>query len=205
MNDAPQIDDRRRFKELWKELVFARFCAAVVAALPWAYLAPFPFFRDSWLRHVVAVVYSLAALALPSWASKRGKVVVPLVAGAAFGAALIPYYVVPLLDTRPGVDDGYALVFTICAAMGLAEGLLERSVATTWCGLVGGALSGWLAGALLESFAPVLVSWPWDYTVMMGATLGALHLGIGLSLALGRYIRDLPKRKAQVDPAGGEG
>ena len=35
------------------------------------------------------------------------------------------------------------------------------------------------------------------------ASFVSIHLGIGLSLALGRWIRDLPKRK--VDPGAGEG
>jgi len=216
MNDAPHINDRRRFKELWRELVARSLCAFIVAWLPglifWAVVhvrlwagATTGGSNDLW-RALSAMLFALS-LAAPSAVAKRGKGVFPLVlvaalvgyAAAWFGAELTGVtdthggvFVPPIVLThRPTLVETAA---TFCAAVGLVEGIYEGSVATALAGLFGGALTGasvvrgwaapyWLTG-LLD-----------DGNVRFVTIVVLLHLGIGLSLALGRWIRDLPKRK----------
>jgi len=100
MTDAPQIDDRRRFKELWKELLFARFlvglaAGGVILLLHEAALGLVVRYYGSRiypgsLRDVAAavkVVVPCAIIAIfspfaaaPSAVAKRGKRVLPLIA-----------------------------------------------------------------------------------------------------------------------------
>ena len=79
--------------------------------------------------------------------------------------------------------------------MGLGEGLHERSWATSLSGINGGALAGVLALLVLRSIY-LFENDLGGLAVELDVSLPILHLGIGLSLALGRYIRDLPKRRA---------
>jgi len=201
MNDAPQIDDRRRFKALWKELVFARILAAGVAGLV---LGCLPGNLGPWWLVAAAVL-----MAAPSAIAKRGHIVLPAVA-AAIGAATIAYVMVPEPVDETGMSDGYinieqeyATVLLIwAAAIGVVEGNLERSLATILSGTLGGMATGLV-------FLPATILWtrrftggsgPWPQWAASFAFYFALasvftHLSIGLSLALGRWIRDLPKRE----------
>jgi len=65
-------------------------------------------------------------------------------------------------------------------------------MATTYVGLLGGGVLGIVCGGLYRAVTPI------------GAFV-MLEVGIGLSLALGRWIRDLPKRKAQQFEGDGVG
>ena len=91
-----------------------------------------------------------------------------------------------------------AYLGTVGAALGAGEGWAERCGATLYTGMLGGAVFGyssfWLGVVLVESDW-ISSSRQWGYTIII------MHLGIAFSLALGRYIRDLPKRKReQTEP-----
>ncbi len=213
MTDAPQIDDCRRFKELWKELCLARVICGAAAALisaviywqlRWlpARLGAF----GSWLPFILSCVF----LALPSAAAKRGKLVIPLVSAAALGAHIVAYYGHMLAGITDASTTPQGVVVEIVAlslvtnlamigaGIGVVEGQLERSLATTFAGLTGGILCGGLAG-WLRSWIMRMPSFElqgferevWSAVVLVLC----LHVGIGLSLAVGRWIRDLPKGK----------
>jgi len=100
---------------------------------------------------------------------------------------------------------GPAIFATAGAAVGTIEGMFERSIATTQSGLLGGAASGALAGliwsALITRFPPAYgggrsLTETAVWLVSFAAAFVVTHLGIGSSLALGRYIRDWPKRSS---------
>jgi len=200
MNDASQIDDRRRFKVLWKEMVFARIIPAALAAGPTVpALRLFGVYAGGPENHILASSILAGLIALPCVAAKRGKLVLPTTwAAVAAGMGLL------ILLEELSVSDVWTPMpayATAAVALGVVEGILERSAATVYCGLMCGLLTGTLAG---------YVWWPpfsggWGDTAAFCFSAVMLHLGIGLSLALGRWIRDLPKRKAGVDPAAGEG
>ena len=215
----PKIDDRRRYPRLWKEVLVARLLpgpfqgVGLVVALFIAGAATFELshgssevagFSAAFL--ITGTLLCAPILALPTLVAKRGVGPYFAAAGAVAAAGIIgtlgvwvtgapeaesssPYF--------PPVQTWLFMMFAVSAgAVGLVEGLYERSIATTYCGLIGGALSGYLAAAsclrgLGHGVAWILAIWPW------GATLG--NVGIGLSLALGRYIRDLPKRREKSD------
>jgi len=195
---GPPIEDRRRFRELWKELVYARLLGGALAgSVNAAYIVCLlQFLPDySLLRYLSSVGLCLFS-AMPSAVAKRGKVVLPLVAAAAlfgltaaqFGATGDPSHL------RACV----AVLASVAAAIGLAEGLLERSLATLLCGMIGGSLSGY--GVALCAFHYIGISGEWSElpaNMLAHSVYNAtLHLGISLSLALGRWTRDWPKRSA---------
>jgi len=220
MTDAPQIDDRRRFKELWKELLFARFlvglaAGGVILLLHEAALGLVVRYYGSRiypgsLRDVAAavkVVVPCAIIAIfspfaaaPSAVAKRGKRVLPLIAlSVAVGQTIGTLASGWGSEAVPG-----ALFGVVGAALGLAEGTLERSVAAIYSGLLGGALIGAILGmghrAYLNSLAGTALG---PRLLAACLLLAALHVGIGLSLALGRWIRDLPKRKSEQGQGDG--
>jgi len=193
MTDAPQIDDCRRFKELWKELVLARTAVPLVVVIPSMWLVAVGVWVDS-NALIIGPLIELAVFMLifPAVVAKRGKNVHTAVAAGGGGAALIALIGCALFET--GQDGIPVLLYCMGAGMGLAEGWLEKSVATMYLGLVGGALSGAAAAKIL---APVFDRWNAVAAIGLSALAAVcLHLGIGLSLALGRWIRDLPKRRA---------
>ena len=185
------IDDRRRFKELWKELLLARTAAAFAAgALAKATVIGLIALKPgvNILSCLVIVVDALAA-ALPTAVAKRGYRVFPIAAiavglGYTFHYA-IPDSVVADISFRQTVTVIVIVPFT---ALGVVEGLLERSIATTLAGMLGGAIAGATHMAIL---------WPGPKNPFVGMAVMSmhLHLSIGLSLALGRWIRDLPRRR----------
>ncbi len=223
MTDAPQIDDGRRFKELRYELLTARL--AIPCVVGYVIVNEYTIHLIGAGGFVGGGALAAAALAAPSAVAKRGWYVFPIVAGAAFAAFLCAYFGAKLLGVSyDGSSQEAALLFflkLICvpmvAAVGLAEGQLERSLATTFSGMLGGALSGGAVAAMIYGMIELgfrSVDGPSLLTVMVVViiifTLPALscavaHVGIGLSLALGRYLRDLPKRKAAVDSDATEG
>ncbi len=84
---------------------------------------------------------------------------------------------------------------TIGAALGAGEGWAERSLSPLCTGMLGGAVFGyssfWL-GVVLAERDWISSFRSWGYTIII------MHLGIALSVRLGRWIRDLPKRKAEA-------
>ncbi len=200
MTDAPHIDDRRRFKELWKELLLARVAVPLAIVIPLTGIMVI----GRWANSVSLIVLPLIAsavflLVFPTVVAKRGKDVHTAVAAGGIGAGLIALVALACLQLFKEEPISLpVLVYCMGAGMGFAEGWLERSVATTYVGLIGGTLAG---AAAVRALAPVFEQ-PNALAVVGLSALAAvvLHLGIGLSLALGRWIRDLPKRKA----GGGE-
>ena len=201
----PRIDDRRRFSDLWKELVWARLLGPIVAGTlagvalsvvmeiqrtgPWI-LFPIIFFSVS----------------MPSVAAKRGRAVGPAVSGAALVALAPPLL---LASGMQEAEWGPVLGAVGGASIGVAEGLFERSIATITCGTMGGALSGWAAGWVGWFLAegPLKIGPGASPLENSGCFVGLYltgHLGIGLSLALGRWIRDWPKRRREGE-AGSAG
>ncbi len=150
MTDTPPIDDRRRFKELWKELL-VRLAASVLAALGVVF-ANGPLDNGvSWVAPIFYLVLS-ASIALPAVFVKRGAIVLPAVAGGIFAAiVLVDHYGQSL-----GIEyEQHELVIggTIGAAIGVIEGILEKSVATTFAGLLGGSIAGAFALPFMDAKA----------------------------------------------------
>ena len=209
------MDDGRRFRELWKELVYARCLASILAVVP-------VWFGYSGLTtlclHIMTtrelvglraegVVFMSVGVALPIHFVRKGWRVYLVAVASAMAALLFSMGVCYLL---PETEEGGLAVplltmATVGAALGTVEGLSERSVATLWAGLLGGAAAGTLSVGVhlgffvpYEAFAEEGPMWVLIIILVlnMWASVVTLQLGIGLSLALGRYIRDLPKRPA---------
>ncbi len=227
MIDALPTDGARRFTFLPAELV-ARVVIAAGAGLALSYvwndLLPW---KSLWWQEVCnirlihraspgrqsvelfALLYApslrpafamVVMLAFASAAAKKGLWVVPACAAAAaasLGAGIGGGRL--LGGGGPGLVMGVALVG---AGVGLAEGLFERSVATIYAGLLGGALSGAAVGFVVQ-WAYVTCEAGYGGAVAAGHCMqfALLHVGVGLSLAAGRYIRDLPKERGPA-PAG---
>ncbi len=217
MSGIPPIDDRRRFKELWKELLFARMLGSAAAALPLAIggywsIAMLNYLLTAQERigyRVCGIAVSVVGLALPSCIARRGWRIGMMAAGSVAATIL---FCTGIKDLVPGVYDR-AFIITLAtagAALGTVEGMHDGALDTLWCGLLGGAASGALSAGALTVLMLDFHNWlpgPGCYVASivgwllnMWASAAVLHLGIGLSLALGRYIRDLPKLKAGVDP-----
>jgi len=191
MNDAPRIDDCRRFKELWKELV-ARAVVALVGGL-----AASVFFGLSANARIEAGFVGSLVIAAPSLMVRRGWSVVAVPAATIITSTAIIRWGDSLLF--PDAPDSWVvwstLYFaTVWAAVGTVEGVLDGSIASIYSGLLAGPLLGVAShntGLLLSGTEHGFH----DTSFVCCAVVK--HLGIGLSLALGRWIRDLPKRKAQ--------
>ncbi len=189
MTDTPHIDDRRRFKELWQELLFARILAAAAVGGFFQMMVAGPRLPYMFAQFVGVALIAAApsALASRSWA-------ILLSASAVAYAGLI-------VVTFGSDADQIATFATVGAAVGVVEGLADRSIATACTGLTGGALAWALGGLASFQLHYWLVHLPdekgWGASQMFPGMIVVVlgHLGIGLSLALGRYIRDLPKRK----------
>ena len=213
VTDTPQIDDHRRFKELWKELVFARLATAAGLGLVCGVVLLWVGFAES----IPTLVLIMLMLAVPSAAATRGALVVP----AIMAAVLSGWYVMQLGHWLFGMTwqaavsgPGYESVSEVLApispiessavvasAIGVVEGLFRRSTATIFGGLLGGMASGAAAGALQPGVGGMgELTKAFLLPLLLFVTI---HLGIGLSLALGRWIRDLPKRGASSPPAAG--
>jgi len=208
-DDAPQIDDRRRFKELRGELLWCRALivpvefVGLIAALIFAAVVTdagtcFNSMMSDLAFLITGTIACAPVLALPTLAAKRGSGPFLLAALAMAAAGVAGTLGCRAVGADP--DAWFLMMFGVsAAAAGLVEGIFERSVATTFCGMVGGAAGG--------------VAGPMVCRALMGGTyldlgiilfvVGALsgNLAIGLSLALGRWMRDLPKKKQrQTEP-----
>jgi hypothetical protein len=193
----PPLDDRRRFRSLWKELLFARALAAAIAG---AHFEILMLMRLPGLSIQMDMPVFAFFVALPSAVAKRGWKVLPITVALVTCAGAVVYVALGYPHVGKGLSARLldrAILAAVFAAVGVAEGLLERSIATTWCGLFGGALSGvasaecWFWG--LNRWQPEFLSLD-PRVLFMAASLAIAHLGVGLSLALGRWIRDIPKR-----------
>ncbi len=227
MTGTPQIDDRRRFKDTVRELLYARvmvgglsgavalalyvLLAAALGGVMWSsqWVIGNQNNKAAWLQFFLTwflwgfnwTVIPLA-LAAPTAVAKRGRMIFPLAVLVVLGSsivALLPGYLVES-EAMWGISTCLA-----GAALGLTEGRLERSLATLYAGMLGGAATGAIVGQVY--MAEITSAWgnTLDLTDALafitlcagGLMCMTLHLGIGLSLALGRWIRDLPKRKAE--------
>ena len=206
MSETPLIDDRRRFRELWKELLFARLCVSLLLSpVILSGIDMLSYFdsvasgygwRAEWWDWSVVIMLGFT-VGLPSLAAKKGGVVFPVVG---FGAilALSPAWVFQTTRSAPMLTPCVVLGLVGTGA-GLVEGRLERSLATMWCGLLGGALSG-ILGGLIVSGGAVYSDGQCRPGILSAGGPIALHLGIGFSLALGRWVRDWPRR-GQGEPS----
>ena len=205
MTDAPQIDDRRRLGDLADFILIRVIVTCVTASvvgpifLRVRHFHPMYPTRD-WQFFTVLAFLMVLVLGIPSALSKKGARSWLVVFGMSLsgaGAAVIG-----------GATFGESTWDPLCvalgavgAALGTAEGLLERSIATTYAGLIGGLLSGSAAAAVVPAMG--LHYWYlWGkgdrqmglfWVVLSMAFI--IQFGVALSLALGRWIRDLPKRK----------
>ena len=209
MAGGPPIDDRRRFKQLWKELLLARvgisaglfpvmmFLLPMIAA---ALSAPG---RDTAGFLMILVQVLCSCLAMPSLATHRPGGISGAVGMASYLAVIPAIY---FSATGAGVHLELWMIFGIAGGtLGTIEGLCERAIATTCAGTLGGILTGAMAGRCAMAMLPGGEPGP-SLGAFGAAVVSAplLQVGIGLSLALGRWIRDWPKPKAGVDPRGGE-
>jgi len=194
------IDDRRRFKELWKELLIARLAVGILQGCAVGWIVVWAADARLGVAFLAVVFVGCAGiLAASSAVAKRGRAVFPLVAGGV------------LLSQATSIGGciaagafAEALLLAVCgavvAAIGTLEGLFERSLATVYCGLLGGAAVGALAPvALMRLPWPDIfevAEWRAVLTVVLffACLVPICNVGIGLSLALGRLVRDLPRR-----------
>ena len=192
------IDDRRRFRELWKELVFARVAAGFVSGSAVALVvAPHYLVQrraaDALETVVVFTLFAVFVAAAPSGIAKRGAGSFVLVSAAVLAGVLCAY-AGSWMAGRAGPGP-VAVLASLGAAIGLSEGLAEKSIATTYCGLLGGTATGAILGLVVAAWA--IVSAEGEFSLLgVGSAFAVLQVAIGLSLALGRWIRDRPRRKA---------
>jgi len=200
MTDAPQIDDRRRFKELWRELVVARVGVAGLAGA----LSAVILYYGEYGTSDFGLLLMFISLSLPSAAAKRGFIVLPMVC-AAIAASFIAVFVVtfrPVGFIVPVFGPPvHIYVPVVAASTGLAECLLERPWYAGATAIVGGPM--FLAPGLAIGLLAQLIVGQRVPVLFFMALMISCHVGIGLSLALGRWIRDLPKRR--IPPGEGDG
>jgi hypothetical protein len=159
----------------------------------------------------IAIPFIIAfsfVLAAPTAIARRGLGPYLLVAAVVSAGGIAAHMGAWLVDALPPASDRIydkatiryitMMAGTSAAAIGVAEALYEKSAAATFCGLFGSILAG--------ITTPLLLLWPlkpgfindWNaaHAVLMTFVFGPsiCNIGIGLSLALGRYIRDLPKK-----------
>ncbi len=196
MTDAPQIDDPlREMREGYSEgrLLALRCIAGAIAGLVSGYGG-------------TAILLRPVLFALPSSAGRRTSRFLIGAVIAAYGAAAIWRILAESgsmgeLTAFGGVQQ-LILIIMMSVFVAFAEGLAERSMTIAVVGA--SATLVWTGLLLLPIISDLSVqlaeSWPaWPLL------LAYAQANIVLSLALGRYIRDLPKRKAGVDPGAGEG
>jgi len=202
MTEHARPDDRRRFDDLGKEMVIARMLAPLLTVL---FLAIIGGLAKETRSGLVALVFSLgciAAPAIPSVAAKRGLIVLPAVCGAVVAAMLATRTGIEQAAPVSSVMESRAIFGVIGATVGLIEGMLERSIATIYCGLIGGGFVGAVVGAAF-SLAENMGN---NMLLLTFIVIGFVTIeeGIAFSLAIGRRIRDLPKRtQPGAPPAGG--
>jgi hypothetical protein len=185
-NAAPQ----RRYAELWRELVFARLGVSLAVFL----FTLFSMDGIFWSLRLVGgrwiFLGFIAALALtvslPSQAARRSWAVIPTVSCAVAVAIGIPWIVciLGLTETLPP----RVILGAVGAGIGWAEGFIERSLATIHAGLMGGAVFGFMAGALVERVWLHQIQELDDLAFPCAIAVCFIHVAVGLSLALGRWI-----------------
>ena len=203
MNDAPQIDDRRRFRELWKELLLARLVPPTLLVLffcLWVLKAG-GLRQTRTLTHPDIVVVSTALMVSTSLLlAKRGRD-----AAVFAGAYLAALVYVAHADLGIWQNTFYSpahkfafLVALVATGAAYAEGAMEGSIATRWSALIGSSATAYAvalwAGKHGEGYIIPMIER--SFVIRLVLCPFAVQLGIALSLALGRWIRDLPKRRA---------
>ena len=216
--NARGIIDRRRFPDFRSELIYARILAASVAGavamlVTWLYSAVFMAiaFRSMsggpgpamFLLLLPVVLVAPASLAAPSSVAKRGRIVFLLTMLAIIGAHVATYLGIYFTGVQMTMRNQGALLGVTGAAIGVTEGIFEKSVATTYAGLLGGAFGSAITGMVLSKvIAPLLIGGGggvfsgivtiWFFTTVQYV---GIHLCVGVSLALGRRLRDLPQQR----------
>jgi len=202
MTDAPQIDDRRRFKELWKELLVARLVPPTLLVLffcLWVIKAG-GLRQTRTLTHPDIVVVSTALMVSASLLlAKRGRNAAIFAGAYSVALVYVAYADLGLwLNTFYSPAHKFAfLVAHVAMGAGYAEGALEGSIATRWSALIGSFASAYAvalwAGKHGDGYIIPMIEG--SFVIRLAICPFAVQLGIALSLALGRLIRDLPKRK----------
>ncbi len=154
---------------------------------------------------VVAITFPVPLVlgfSLPAAIAMKGKRVLPVTACCvlcALAAAVAGSSAMMLPGPNGWILEPWQLCVIAGAAAGLAEGLLARSLATAYSGLLGGGILGGCTGLAVRSQRRIVppVEADDEFFLYFLITFTGVALGIGLSLALGRWIRDLPKRKAE--------
>ena len=178
MTDAPQVDDRRRFKALWKELLLARLLVALLAGVA------------ALLCEGVACPGSqitvLLCLAVPSLVARRGWGLPPLLA-AAFACAVGAL----IVAERHGLARTWDLSVSVAifgCALGLAEGIHDGSLTAVLSGGLGtgtaGAIAGRFALYLREETSPSSLA----FRASLVLAFVTLHLASGASPGLARRV-----------------
>jgi hypothetical protein len=175
---------RRRFKELWKEMLLGRILPGIAAGLAFLYCA-----HCYGLR--IESFWLVTALLVPSLLARRGWSSVPTMlaaAGVAFMAAWGSRWLL-MFHTL----DTWQVIGISAAAVGLAEGVIERSVAVAVLGMLGGfgaaaLLAASLGGAWLaipgapEALSPLIEH---------AEAFGLYNFLMGASVAVGRHLAHL--------------
>ena len=200
MTDAHEIDDRRRLGDL-ADFILIRVLVTCVPAFvvgPILWRARSITGMRRWQFTILAFLM-IIVLGVPSALSKRGA----RSWLAVFGASLLGAAAATIGGAAFGESDVGRLCIAlgaVGAALGTAEGLMERSIATTYAGLMGGLAAGSVAAALVRAMRETLWYWrypgdDWGLFWLVLSMAFIIQFGVALSLALGRWIRDLPKRK----------
>ena len=206
------VDDRRRFRELWKEILFVRMAASLLTATVafWVVallVVNWVVYMDDALQGIGAPAgaecyfwsFVLVWASLPSALSTREKAVHWLLPGMTFVALAVAF--AATITSTGEQPPPWILLGTLGAALGLGEGLLQRSVSTAYGGLLGGLLVGAATGYASAGVLCSTLTAPYRLALDMAVAVAifvSLQLGIGLSLALGRWLRDGPKKESEA-------
>ncbi len=192
MNDTPQIDDRRRFKELWKELLYARFLAAllagVVALLCDGVASP----GDQ--------IAALVCFALPSLVARRGWDLLPMLA-ATFVCAVAAVAVAERHGLARPWDLSVSVAIFGCA-LGLAEGLHDGSIAAMLSGGLGVGMLGAVGGRLALHVRQETSNSALAFSASLVLAFVVLHLASAASPKMVRWGLRLAGRGQTLDGNG---
>ncbi len=204
MSDTKEMSpDRRRFKVVWQELLIARFLVPLCAGAVGCYLLGTSESAGA-SRNLAGIVLIGIAFPLPVLVAKRGLYHYALVGAAAalvLGASF-------MADDLKESTVAIASITAVVTTMALIEFLFERDRLLPLVTIAAAALMGLAAGkfyqwADIATGADAVTLKEIRMALGLETLLGfvAMHLAVGLAVALGRYARDRSKNGTPVEKA----
>jgi len=176
--------------ELYPRFVVSALLGLIGSGFAWSYSSP----RDTM---VGALAFSIA-FALPSIQGKKMPLFAFLVfLPTFFGLAMMHVFG----EVRLFRGASCMAVFAVAgSSAGLLEGWWDGSLATLEAGLTGGMVSGSAAGAVCAKMLPSKSLGDWGpkgetAVIALAAAMVMVHVGVVLSVFVGRWARDLPRRR----------